>query len=52
MKHTGFDVESNGFYGAYWAFPAAGKYPKECRQNRVGIEKQMCRVLSAYKGEK
>ena len=24
MKHLHFDVETAGFYGAYWAFPAAG----------------------------
>lgn len=52
MKHLHFDVETAGFYGVYWAFPAAGKYLKECRQNRIGIEKRMCRVVSEYKGEK
>ena len=28
------------------AFQAAKKYPKECRQTRIDIEKRMCRTLS------
>ena len=38
--------------GANWAFPAARKYPKECRQTRIDIEKRMCRVLAEWKGVK
>ena len=34
------------------AFQAAKKYPKECRQTRIDIEKRMCRVLAEWKGEK
>ena len=52
MKHLHFDVETDDFYGAYWAFPAAGKYLKECRQTRIDIEKRMCRVLTEWKGAK
>ena len=52
MKPTSFDVESNGFYGAYWAFPAAGKYPKECRWARIDIEKWLYQVLAEWKGAK
>lgn len=52
MKHLSFDFETDGFCGAYWAFPAAGNYPKECRQNRIDIGERMCQVLSEYKGEK
>ena len=32
-----------------WAFPAAGKYPKECRETRKDIEKRMCRILTEWK---
>lgn len=35
-----------------FAFQAAKKYPKECRQTRIDIEKRMCRVLAEWKGEK
>lgn len=35
-----------------WAFHAARKYPKECRETRKDIEKRMCRVLAEWKGEK
>lgn len=28
------------------------KYPKECRQTRIDIEKRMCRVLAEWKGAK
>ena len=52
MKHLHFDVEPDGFCGAYWAFPAAGKYPKECRETRKDIEKRMCLCLAEWKGEK
>lgn len=34
------------------AFQAAKKYPKECRQTRIDIEKRMCRTLAEWKGEK
>ena len=51
MKHLHFDVETDDFYGAYWAFPAAGKYPKECRETRIDIEKRMCLCLAKWKGE-
>ena len=34
------------------AFQAAKKYPKECRQTRIDIEKRMCRVLAEWKGAK
>ena len=34
------------------AFQAAKKYPKECRQTRIDIEKRMCRTLADWKGEK
>ena len=34
------------------AFQAAKKYPKECRQTRIDIEKRMCRVLAEWKGVK
>ena len=34
------------------AFQAAKKYPKECRETRIDIEKRMCRVLAEWKGEK
>ena len=34
-----------------WAFPAAGKYPKECRETRKGIKKRMGPVLAEWKGE-
>ena len=34
------------------AFQAAKKYPKECRQPRIDIEKRMCRVLAEWKGAK
>ena len=50
MKHLHFDVEPNGFYGAYWAFPAAGNYPKEYRQARIDIEKRMCLCVAEWKG--
>ena len=35
-----------------FAFQAAKKYPKECRQTRIDIEKRMCRVLAEWKGTK
>ena len=35
-----------------FAFQAAKKYPKECRQTRIDIEKRMCRTLAEWKGEK
>ena len=35
-----------------WAFHAARKYPKECRETRKDIEKRMSRVLAEWKGEK
>ena len=35
-----------------WAFPAARKYPKECRETRLDVEKRVCRVLAEWKGEK
>ena len=35
-----------------FAFQAAKKYPKECRQTRIDIEKRMCRVLAEWKGAK
>ena len=35
-----------------FAFQAAKKYPKECRQTRIDIEKRMCRVLAEQKGAK
>ena len=34
------------------AFQAAKKYPKECRQTRIDIEKRMCRTLAEWKEEK
>ncbi len=34
-----------------WAFHAARKYPKECRETRKDIEKRMCRVLAEWKGK-
>lgn len=34
------------------AFQAAKKYPKECRQTRIDIEKRMCRILAEWKREK
>lgn len=43
MKHIHF---------VKWGFPAARKYPKECRETRKEIEKQMRRVLAEWKGEK
>ena len=52
MKHLHFDVEPDGFSGAYWAFTAARKYPKECRQTRIDIEKRMNRTLAEWKGAK
>ena len=52
MKQLHFDVETNGFYGAYLASAAARKYPKEYRETRVDIEKRMCRVLSEWEGAK
>ena len=33
------------------AFPAARKYPEECRETRKDIEKQMRWVLAEWKGE-
>lgn len=35
-----------------FAFQAAKKNPKECRQTRIDIEKRMCRVLAEWKGAK
>ena len=34
------------------AFQAAKKYPKECRQTRIDIEKRMNRTLAEWKGAK
>ena len=52
MKHLHFDVETDGFCGAYWASPAAEKYLNECRRTRIDIEKRICRVTAEWKGEK
>jgi len=35
-----------------WAFPAARKYPKECRETRLDVERRVCRALTEWKGEK
>ena len=35
-----------------FAFQAAKKYPKECRQTGLDIEKRMGRVLAEWKGAK
>lgn len=35
-----------------WAFPAARKYPKECRETRLDVERRVCRTLTEWKGEK
>jgi len=35
-----------------WAFPAARKYPKECRETRLDVERRVCRALAEWKGEK
>ena len=44
MKHIHLFVK--------WTFPAARKYPEECREARKDIEKRMCRVPTEWKGEK
>lgn len=35
-----------------WAFPAARKYPRECRETRLDVERRVCRALTEWKGEK
>ena len=64
MKHTHFDVESDGFYGAYWkckngsalfvnlAFSAAKKYPKECKAACIDIDRHMTRVICDWRDKK
>lgn len=64
MKHIHFDVDSDGFYGAYWeckngsallvklAFSAAKKYPKECKTARIDIDRRMTRVICDWRDAK
>lgn len=64
MKHIHLDVESDGFYGAYWAckdgsalfvklaFSAAKKYPRECKTARIDIDRRMTRVICDWRDKK
>ena len=42
MKHMHFYVESDGFYGAYWA----------CKAARIDIDRRMTRVICDWRDKK